>query len=212
MKLNKFFKVFAFMVFFLGCVALITCYIVIPNETKLAMDIVVDYLNKPLPIIGLSILTLGGIAITIVSRTSFGKKVLINFRKELDSYKDTYQKCENKALEYKDLAQKKYEETKAILVAYSTEIDNLSDTLIKVCETSPNAKIKVIAQELKDKVDNTKVELGTKLNEIEQDLPKYLEKQVDLQDMKDKINELETMLKGVLDYGKETKDIETNQE
>ena len=60
--MKKFIKVLCCVVLslvILGGIALAFCYMVIPQETKCAMDIVIGYLNTPIGIAGGSTITLG---------------------------------------------------------------------------------------------------------------------------------------------------------
>lgn len=115
--MKKFLKVFLCLFLILGVIALIVCYIVIPTETQLAFDKVIEYLNTPIFICGVSI-TLGGVLgffITryILANTSVGKKRL----EELKALIEEYKKYEDKL----------NEKTNDRLKAYSDKTDYALD-------------------------------------------------------------------------------------
>ena len=195
--MKKFVKIFLFVLFLLGIAALVVCYIVIPEQTKNAVDIVVDYVNRPLPIAGVSILTIGGVAYTIFSKTSFGKKQLNAIRKEFTELNGSFIEYKNGAEEYYNMALKTKEEVKAILSAYTSEIDNLTDKLVKVCETSPNKRINAIAKEITDKTNEIKTTLNTELEKIDSNITEYVEEKVDVKELQAQILALQEMLKGL---------------
>ena len=57
--MKKALKISTYILIVCGIVALGLCYIIIPDRTKSAIDIVVEYLNKPLGIAFGSTITLG---------------------------------------------------------------------------------------------------------------------------------------------------------
>ena len=87
-----------------------------------------------------------------------------------------------------------------ILSHYSQQIDNLCDNLVKVCETSPNAKIKAIGEEIKGKQGAIKEDLHDKLENNE--LAKKVEStKYDLETILKELQELKEKV-----YGQEQKD------
>ena len=206
-KFIKFLKIFLLCFAALLGVTLVVCYIIYPTETKNVVDIVIDYVNRPLPIVGISILTIGGLVLTIISKTSFGKRQLNNLRGEIGQLRNDYDQYKQGAEQYYDLALKEKEEQKAILSAYTSEIDNLTDNLIKACETSPNAKIRAIANEIKNKTTEIKSSLNEELSKIDANVNDYIAEKVDVEKLQEKILGLEELVKGLgVQNGEETID------
>ena len=202
--MKKFFKVFLSTTFVLGFGALIGCYIFMPNETKLAIDVVMDYLNRPLPIIGVSIIAIGGVALTFLKTTSIGKKSLNQLESDFDTLKVDLKEKETKSKEYFEQAKLLNEETKVVLSEYSNEIDNLINNLVKVCETTPNAKVKALAKDILGQANNYKNELEMKVNELNTDINQVLVEKANVETLNTKVNELETLIKDLVEkYEKE---------
>lgn len=196
--MKKIVKLICFVLFLAGCGALIGCYCTMPERTKYAMDIVVEYINKPLPIIGISILTLGLVAYEIISKTSYGKKTINEVKKYVEEQKQICLEYKEKGEEYFKTLETYKEEQKAVLIAYSTEIDLITEKVEKVCKTSPNLRINAIGEELKDDIASSKQKLEENLNKIDNDLGSYLEEHNKVEEIENKIAELEELLKGMV--------------
>lgn len=113
-----------------GVIALIVCMCAIPNETKAFFDVVVEYLDKPIVLCGVSI-TIGGVLLFFIVRyilnnTSVGKKLLNELQEGLKKEKQLreddfsylsvkYHNLDDiRVKDYDDLCDK-YEELKEIL-------------------------------------------------------------------------------------------------
>lgn len=83
--MKKFIKWFLFWILVLGGVALAICYVAIPERTKSAMDIVVDYMNKPLFIGGGVVVTVGMVFFVLIK--AYSHYVINNNKTELENYK-----------------------------------------------------------------------------------------------------------------------------
>lgn len=149
--MKKFLKIFFISLILSLIVFVFVCSLVIPAQTKETLNYIIDFLNKPLPIIGISVLTLGGIVIVIISKLGFGSKQIKELKKEYYEFKDKVEKekeyaeeCYKKSLEIE-------ESVKAMLQEFYNQNDIIIEELIKVCQTIPNAKIKAIGEEIKDR-------------------------------------------------------------
>lgn len=149
-----------------GFVALIVCYCVIPTQTQLAFDKIVEYLNTPLFIIGGSSITIGIVLFVLIRYALKNNKEKI--RDLLNESKTYVQNKEISAKEYLELAKQKQEETKVILTNYDERIETLFAELEKVCETIPNAKVKALGSEIKEKYLESKECLKTELDNIDE--------------------------------------------
>ena len=185
--MKKALKISTYILIVCGIVALGLCYIIITDRTKSAIDIVVEYLNKPLGIAFGSTITLGLVLGVVL-------KLLWNahrdsVKKDITDYKAIIEQEKNKLALAKHELEIKESEIKTILDTYDTHIDKLTDLVVKVCETSPNAKIKAIGEEVK----GVKVELSQELEQKKEIVAKYSDDQI--KSLLDKINELEKVVK-----------------
>ena len=130
-----------------GGIALMLCYIIIPQQTKSAIDIVVDYCNRPLFIAGGSTITIGLVLYVIIR--CYAKYVLGKSNEQLSEYENKVENLVANAKDYEQMAIEHYEQLKGDLSNEDNKVEYLVNYLIKVCETSPNAKIKALGEELK---------------------------------------------------------------
>ena len=136
------------------------CLFTIPTETKEFTDKVLAWLNTPIGIgIGCTI-TVGGViyfvASVIINKTTIGAKGKKELDKEFNKCKEKVIAFENKVDSSLKELDEKGKEQLAVLTAYSVQIDEIKDTLIKVCKTSPNAKIKALGEEAETKINEVK--------------------------------------------------------
>ena len=201
-KLLKIVKIIFYVLLFALAITFVVCLFAIPQETKDFVKGAMVFINQPLPIVGVSIITGGFLIYKIIDITPIG-------RKGYNAIKDDLLKEKDKIIGYKQVAEEKLKElstTKneclALLQGYSDRIEQLEEELLKVCETSPNAKIKALGEEYQakkvqivketnEKYDLAHNELATKLETTKYDLDTILK---ELNELKEKV------------YGKETKD------
>ena len=185
--MKKALKISTYILIVCGIVALGLCYIIIPDRTKSAIDIVVEYLNKPLGIAFGSTITLG-LVLGIVLKLLWNAH-RDSVKKDITDYKAIIEQEKNKLALAKHELEIKESEIKTILDTYDTHIDKLTDLVVKVCETSPNAKIKAIGEEVK----GVKVELSQELEQKKEIVAKYSDDEI--KTLLEKINELEKVVK-----------------
>ena len=187
MTMKKALKISTYCLLVSIIVAIGLCYIIIPERTKWAFDIVVDYLNKPLGVSFGTTITLGlviGVVLKLVwdRHKDSIKQDISGFTQYVESEKAKLELAK-KELESKE------SDIKALLSNYSQRIDNLTELIVKVCETSPNAKIKAIGVEIKTTQNEIKHDLEQKQDLIE----KYSDKE--LTEIFDKLADLEKVVK-----------------
>ena len=185
--MKKALKISTYILIVCGIVALGLCYIIIPDRTKSAIDVVVEYLNKPLGIAFGSTITLGLVLGVVLKLLWNAHKDSI--KKDITDYKAIIEQEKNKLALAKHELEIKESEIKTILDTYDTHIDKLTDLVVKVCETSPNAKIKDIGEEVK----GVKVELLQELEQKKEIVAKYSDDQI--KSLLDKVNEIEKVVK-----------------
>lgn len=147
--MKKFIKWFIFWLFVCGGLALLICYIVIPEQTKNAVDVVIGYLNTPLGIIGGTTITLGLVLLVVLKAVVNYRK--IKYKEALDEHKKelelTKQEIKKEIDEYK-------EQVKEQLELAKTEINALtyvSNELVETIRLVPNKKV----QERLDRYEET---------------------------------------------------------
>lgn len=150
--MKKFVKWFTFWLIVCGGIALAICYMVIPNETKSAIDIVVGYLNTPLGIAGGTTITLGMVAYFVVSHI---------FKLNRDKVKEQYDSCVQELEQKKNEVQKLVEEYEKELKEYDTKVRECFEQIIKVqnkeidiLQIIPNKKVKEQVELLIDEIKN----------------------------------------------------------
>lgn len=179
-------------------VSAIVSYAIIPDQTKLFFDGIREFINQPLPIIGVSIVSLFLGVKVILSNTSIGQKALNTMREEITNFKSKVVETKDKAEEYYDKALKTQNETKVIISNYEERFNELYGKLCKVCETMPNAKIKTIGEEIKTQYLGIKNELNEKLDNIDE----YIEEKKSEFDYKGAYEEMaDRLAKLEKDYG-----------
>ena len=191
-KFKRFLKVFICVILFLGLVALLTCYCVMPERTKDAVDIVIEYINRPLPIVGISLATLFVFIYTIYSKTSFGKaqinqakEQVKELKQEINKYKAYIYEIENKVVDYEN-------EINIVVNGANQRIDFLCDKLVELCEKMPNAKVNALGNEIKDQYADKKATT----NDYVMGAKAYSEEQV--KELEQRIAELEELLNKVV--------------
>lgn len=175
-----------------GIVALSLCYIIIPERTKSAVDVIIEYANKPLGIVCGTTITVGLVA-TIVIKLIYDRHKE-SIAEKLEQVKSFNASAVVDAKEYYEKALKEKEEVNAYLSNFNERIDNLTEQLCKVCETIPNAKIKALGEEIKNSDEQVAQTLENKLGELNS----YTIEQIST--LEERIKELE---KVVSEYGKE---------
>ena len=185
--MKKALKISTYCLIVSGIIAIGLCYIIIPERTKSAFDIVVEYLNKPLGVAFGTTITLG-LVIGVVLKLVWDRHKS-SIKQDISDYKQFIAQEKSKLeLAKKDLESKE-SDIKALVSNYSTRIDNLTELIVKVCETSPNAKIKAIGVEIKTSQNEIKHDLEQKQELIE----KYSDKE--LTEIFNKLADLEKVVK-----------------
>ena len=217
--MKKVFKVILYSFLFVGVIALVVCFLAIPEQTKNFFDIIIDYINRPLPIIGVSTLVLCIFIYKVISNTSIGSKGLKKLLENFSELKNKYDELENKVKEY-ELKYKDYEDkSNALIKSFSIEIDNLYLALVNTCKQSPNKKIQNMALEIQESYEGTKNELHETLVNGGNELADYIDtKQIETKEklayLEERINALIQMVEGELNNGegKEGTNSSSNEE
>lgn len=127
--------------FILGMVAFFCFYNYRQEETVAFCNKVVEWLNQPLPIVGVSIIVVGGTIYKLLSQTSIGKKKIEQIKEIVSNSNESIEQYKIALETYKSLAESE-------LNAKEQEIQELKAFIQKVCETIPNKKVNELVKEL----------------------------------------------------------------
>ena len=151
--MKKFVKWFLFWLVVLGGLALAICYMVIPNETKSAMDIVIGYANTPLGIVGGTTITIGMVAYFVVSH-------LLKLNR--DKAKQDFEECKQELDQKKQELDNQIKEFECVIgelrEQYLYLIDVHNKTLnheIDLFKLIPNKKVQERLEELYGREERT---------------------------------------------------------
>ena len=120
----------------------VVAYILWKDQTTYIFECIIDFINKPLPIIGVSIAIIGIFVFKCFVASKYGKKALREYQKALDETKQEFVEKEKEMQEFKDILLED-------LVKTNGQVYNVKQTLIKSLEMSKNIKLKALANELK---------------------------------------------------------------
>ena len=201
-KVLKVFKVVFYALLFALAITFIVCLFYIPQETKDFVKGVMVFINQPLPIIGISILTLGFLIYKIIDITPIGRKGYNRIKEEIEKEKDKLIGYKEVVEDKLDKCKEKENETIALLNGFNDRVEELECYLTKVCETSPNAKINALGNEYAEKKVELKEEINQKYELGKNELAQTIEtKRYDLESILKDLQELKEKV-----YGEETKD------
>ena len=159
-------KVLMWTLYFLALAATALCFI-FPVQAKEVCDNVMNVLNTPIAIAGVSV-TLGGLLSFVISKylvnnTKFG-------RKELDKLKEDYKETELEVTEYKEKIDNKVNELENNFNLLEKDCNNqctvmleqfeqLQNNMLTALKAIPNKKVQAIVEEYEAKYAECKEEI-----------------------------------------------------
>ena len=145
-------KIISIIFSFLGVIALIVCHIIIPTETLLAEEKVMEWLNTPIAIAGLTT-TLGVLLLYFIIRyifteTSLGKKNLKALEDKVDS---------NSRVETANINElrKEYENNRKTDIEESNKMNDRLKITEKALQLIPNKKVQEALKNGREKDNKT---------------------------------------------------------
>ena len=120
----------------------VVAYILWKDQTTYIFECIIDFINRPLPIVGVSIAIIGAFVFKCFVATKYGKKALTDYQKALDETKQEFAEKEKELEETKDFILEQ-------LVNTNANVFYVKQTLLKSLEMSKNIKIQALANELK---------------------------------------------------------------
>lgn len=180
------------------------CAFSAPEFTKHATDVIMEWLNTPVAIAGIST-TLGGIITYVIvnfviKNTKFGRKEINNLKTDYNQAKEDISEYKhninlvlaNQEEEFKNYRQSCENQVTMML----EEFEDLQKKTISALKTIPNKKVQAIVEEYEAKYDERKKEI--------------IEKTIYTNDYVDnKLNELREYMEKMLNEAKETINSET---
>ena len=143
-------------------ISIAVCYAVDPEKTKNFAESLKQFALQPIPIIGFSSLTFGGLIFLlirfVISKSKFGQEQIQQTRNDLEKAKEEFQEEKNKWIE--------------IAKFYRSEALQYRKDLIKVCEIFPNKKV----NDLGKNIENGFSKLDEELSKIDERIVDYGEK------------------------------------
>ena len=124
------------------------CLYAFPNETQEYFRNAMTFLNQPLPIVGVSLLVIGGFVLKAISMTSFGKKALADLKAEHNKWKKDVDETESKELELKAEVDETKREVEDTLDNFYKDNNELIKVFYEALKTSPNKKVQAFADKL----------------------------------------------------------------
>lgn len=110
-----------------------------------------DWLNQPLPVVGISVLFILVFMFKIFAESSLGKKKLNEFKRATDNIKQDFDELVQLFYELKSGCEEEINELKQ-------ENKELKQVIKEICEVIPNKKVKAIGEkyygERKERIDN----------------------------------------------------------
>lgn len=201
--MKKAFKIITYCLLVSIIVSIGLCYIIIPERTKSAFDVVVEYLNKPLGVACGVTITVGLVFFVIVKLVYDRHKDSV--RKDYENARSYAEQQKDKANGYYEKALKVNEETKALLGGYRGELESLKDLLVKVCNTSPNAKIKALGHDIQNTYEYKKQETLAQVEKCETDIGNFVKEKTNISALEQQVKDLKEKLERLVEqYGKET--------
>ena len=140
--MKKALKISLFVLLALTGIFSIVAYILWKEQTTYIFECIIDFINRPLPIIGVSIAIIGAFVFKCFIASKYGKKALADYQKALDETKQELS-IREKALEEVETF------LKAELERFGLTQDKIKEVLEKSLEMSKNIKIQALANELK---------------------------------------------------------------
>lgn len=143
-KLNKGLKVVIWVlvgIVILGAIADLICLKVMPNETKQFNDILVEYANRPLPVIGVSLVVVGLFLLKLFASTSFGKSQIALIKEQVATNNENTQELVNTLIQENSALKEQ-------LSAKEHELEIWKEQLIEILKLIPNAKVQNALKEI----------------------------------------------------------------
>ncbi len=160
--MKKFFQVLKAIIIsllVLGAIAYVLCYIFLKEQTTYFTECLTNFINKPLPIVGISIIGIGFIAFKIFSLTKFGKKTLARLEEENARLRQENEEHKEQVKEILNVFENALNQAK-------NDIENIREYVIEGFELNKNIKVQALARKMRGVEDEETTNSDTKTEEI----------------------------------------------
>ncbi len=140
--MKKALKIIVISLFVALAIFSVVAYILWKDQTTYIFECIIDFINRPLPIIGVSIAIIGLFVFKCFVATRYGKKAINEYKEENRVLKERIEQIKNDTaytLENQNLAIKKILD----------DHQELKEIVVKELELSKNIKVKELAKTLK---------------------------------------------------------------
>lgn len=182
-------------------IAVVIGYIFWQQQTKEILDMVVNFVNKPLPIVGVSLVVVFMFVYKCFVTAKYGKS-------EINELKDKYEATKTQVYEKEVELKEKEDEIKALVNAHQSEIDLLLQYVSYLYENNKNQDVREHGKQLLE-------DYSKKQSEIVNDLGVYGDSflvslnQLNVEEISKLVLE---NIKKELGYGEERIDSDTKEE
>lgn len=135
--MNKKLKIALYAIAFALIIAVLVLYVIFPVKTEYYFNCVKDFINRPLPIVGVSLAIAGGFIYKIILMTKFGQKNITALKNENTQLKEELLAVKEELLEVKESV----EDVK-------TFAEETKDKMFEGFKLSSNVRIKGLAVHL----------------------------------------------------------------
>lgn len=205
--MKKALKIICLSLIGVALVVAIIGYIFWKEQTIQVFDLIVDYINRPLPIVGVSSIIVAAFLYKCFVSTKYGKKALNELLNEKDK---AFEELEQK----KELLNKKEEEIKALVNAHQSEIDYIKNYLVEFCKLSNNVKVKELGEKLESGYELKTQDIIANLDKYKDDflISKGINQDELISALKEHFDSEIAKLREELEHGKEEIDSDTEKE
>lgn len=110
-----------------------------PETTKEYLNTAWEWLNTPLPVVGVSVLMVLYFLWQVFKYSSFGKKQINEFKKNCEDTKSEFDA-------YKEYCDEKLEEQKQIISEQLEMLEHYKKAFKELCNTIPNKKVNMLGE------------------------------------------------------------------
>ena len=205
--MKKALKIICLSLIGVALVVAIIGYIFWKEQTIQVFDLIVDYINRPLPIVGVSSIIVAAFLYKCFVSTKYGKKALNELLNEKDK---AFEELEEK----NKLLNQKEDEIKALVNAHQSEIDYLKNYLVEFCKMSNNVKVKELGEKLESGYELKTQDIIANLDQYKDDflISKGINQDELISALKEHFDSEIAKLREELEHGKEEIDSDTEKE
>ena len=140
--MKKALKIIVISLFVALAIFSVVAYILWKEQTTYIFECIIDFINRPLPIIGVSIAIIGLFVFKCFVATRYGKKAINEYKEENRVLKEQLKETEKKCFEL-------CEQQDYAIKSICNDYEKLEEVVLKSLELSKNIKVKELAKTLK---------------------------------------------------------------